>query len=71
MANNEEISRLKENEKRLFDRQKRSGNSGEIMKQRNKKGNCKKMHLWLETLNFMCQARMKKIAFSIKWLRQN
>ena len=37
MADNEGISRLKENERKLFERTKRKGNSGEIMKERNKK----------------------------------
>ena len=34
MASYEEISQLKENERKLFDRQRHRGNSGEILKQR-------------------------------------
>ena len=36
MTNYEKISQLEESERKLFHRQKRKGNSGEIMKQKNK-----------------------------------
>ena len=37
MADNQEISRLKENEREFFERPKRKDNSGDIMKERNKR----------------------------------
>ena len=37
MADNETISRLKVDERKFFERPKRKGNSGDIMKERNKK----------------------------------
>ena len=59
MANNEKILRLKEDERKLSDRHKRKGNSGEIMKGIKKKSS-KKMHLWLETPEFMSSQNEKK-----------
>ena len=37
MADNQEISRLKENEREFFERPKRKDNSGDIMTERNKR----------------------------------
>lgn len=73
MADNQEISRLKENERDFFERPKRKDNSRDIMKERNKRKKLQeKIHVPVSgNIKIYVPVTMKRLLFSINWTRQN
>lgn len=63
MADNQEISRLKEDEKKFFERPKRKDNSGDIMKERNKKRKLQEKTLVSGNIRIYVSSEDEKKAF--------
>lgn len=71
MADNQEISRLKENEREFFERPKRKDNSGDIMQERNKRRKLQEKIPVSGNIKIYVPSDNEETAFSINWTKQN